>query len=228
LREQPNVFVMDYDLTIADEGQNYRIRKSVKDKLKNLKSCKLILATGRKFEDIPDKDVLDIFDAIVSENGTILAMDKGKTKKILIGSKWLKTKEKLIKIIEEKGIEFFKGEAILAILKKDEGLVRKSVSEANLSDEVVFEPNKIGVLVLPAGCNKGTGTKAAIEMLGGGQLIAFGDDLNDLTLFDVADVKVAVKNAVPELKARADIVCNKDDGDGVIEVMERICARVMR
>ena len=120
MSEQQNVFVMDYDLTIADEGQNYRIRKSVKDKLKTFKSCKLILATGRKFEDIPDKDVLGIFDAIVSENGTILAMDKGKTRKKLVSSKWLDTKEKLIKIIEK---------------KNEEGKLEKKEYEINATEE---------------------------------------------------------------------------------------------
>lgn len=53
------------------------------------------------------------------------------------------------------------------------------------------------------------------------EILAIGDSENDLELFKVAGVKVAVKNADPELKARADYVTEKSYGNGVKEALER-------
>ena len=218
-----DVFVMDYDLTIADEGYNYMIRKGVKKRLMDCKYCKYILATGRKFEDIPDRDVVGIFDAIVSENGTILITEGGKVKRMLVDPKWSKTKGRLTSLLSQKCINYFEGEVILTCLKKDVDPIREALAEGGLIGEVSFEPNKVGTLIMSLNWNKGRGTKIALEELGGGRLIAFGDDLNDLSLYDIADVKIVVKNAVPELKGRADIICDKDDGEGVVEVIEQLC-----
>jgi len=50
-----------------------------------------------------------------------------------------------------------------------------------------------------------------------------GDDLNDLTAFEVAGVKVAVKDAAVELKREADFVVPVKGGNGVIRhLTERI------
>lgn len=43
----------------------------------------------------------------------------------------------------------------------------------------------------------------------------FGDSLNDLTMFAVADVAVAVGNALPEVKAAADKVIEANYTDSV-------------
>jgi phosphoglycolate phosphatase (TIGR01487 family) len=53
------------------------------------------------------------------------------------------------------------------------------------------------------------------------EILAVGDSENDLEFLKVAGVKVAVANASPELKARADYVTEKFYGDGVKEALER-------
>lgn len=53
------------------------------------------------------------------------------------------------------------------------------------------------------------------EHLGANRLVAFGDNLNDLPLLDVADVAVAVSNAQPRVKAAADIVIGPNYNDSV-------------
>lgn len=54
--------------------------------------------------------------------------------------------------------------------------------------------------------------------------IAFiGDDLNDLSAFDHAGVKIAPANAVAEVKARADLVTERPGGSGAVrEAIEAI------
>ena len=43
----------------------------------------------------------------------------------------------------------------------------------------------------------------------------FGDNLNDLPMFEIADVAVAVENAFDEAKAKADIIIGPNTEDSV-------------
>jgi hydroxymethylpyrimidine pyrophosphatase-like HAD family hydrolase len=52
------------------------------------------------------------------------------------------------------------------------------------------------------------------------RVVGFGDNLNDLPMFAACDVKIAVKNAKPEVKAAADYICGANDDDGVVKWLE--------
>lgn len=45
-------------------------------------------------------------------------------------------------------------------------------------------------------------------------VVCFGDNHNDLPLFEASDIKIAVGNSVNELKEKADIIigCNTEEG----------------
>ena len=61
------------------------------------------------------------------------------------------------------------------------------------------------------------------ETYGYKKIIGFGDNLNDLPLFKACDVRVATKNALDELKAAADYICESHDEDGVVKwIMHQI------
>jgi len=53
------------------------------------------------------------------------------------------------------------------------------------------------------------------NLLGCERIVAFGDAVNDLPLFQIADECYAVENAVPELKAAADGIIGSNEDDGV-------------
>lgn len=55
------------------------------------------------------------------------------------------------------------------------------------------------------------------------EVMAFGDNLNDLEMLSFAGFGVAVENAVPELKAQADYVTLSCDDDGVAHAIEKFC-----
>ena len=55
--------------------------------------------------------------------------------------------------------------------------------------------------------------------------IAFGDGENDLELLDWAGYSVAVENAHPKVKARANFICPPVDDEGVAQVIEAFLAR---
>lgn len=50
---------------------------------------------------------------------------------------------------------------------------------------------------------------------GADRLVVFGDNLNDLSMFAVADTAVAVENALPQVKERADVVIGPNSADAV-------------
>ncbi len=50
--------------------------------------------------------------------------------------------------------------------------------------------------------------------------MAFGDNLNDIPMLQVADVAVAVDNALPETKAAADVVIGPNTADSVALYIE--------
>ena len=45
--------------------------------------------------------------------------------------------------------------------------------------------------------------------------MCFGDNFNDMAMFGESDVKIAVGNAVPELKKLADYIALSNENDGV-------------
>src|SRR6185295_11098159 len=60
------------------------------------------------------------------------------------------------------------------------------------------------------------------------ETVGVGDAENDHALLAMSECGVAVDNALPTLKARADLVMGKDHGAGVAELVEMILADDLR
>jgi Cof subfamily protein (haloacid dehalogenase superfamily) len=75
--------------------------------------------------------------------------------------------------------------------------------------------------------SKGSGLQFVADRLGftREQTIAFGDGENDLQLIDWARYSVAVGNAHPVVKARANLICPPAEEEGVAQVLEAFLAR---
>ena len=58
------------------------------------------------------------------------------------------------------------------------------------------------------------------EMLGCDRIVCFGDHLNDLPLFAIADERYAVENAEEALKKIATDIIGGNDEDGVARWLE--------
>ena len=71
--------------------------------------------------------------------------------------------------------------------------------------------------VIPAGGGKGIGIQKTLAYFGltPAQAAAFGDGNNDCEMLDAVGMGVAMGNASPELKARANAVCGDVTQDGV-------------
>ena len=52
------------------------------------------------------------------------------------------------------------------------------------------------------------------------EVVAFGDDYNDVGMLRECGVGVAVANAIDEAKTAADYICDTNDNDGVAKWLE--------
>ena len=75
--------------------------------------------------------------------------------------------------------------------------------------------------VMPESASKAAAARRLKEMLGCNKLVCFGDAVNDLPMFELADERYAVANAAPELKAIATDVIGGNDEDAVAGWLEK-------
>ena len=87
--------------------------------------------------------------------------------------------------------------------------------------------NKGAVMALPSGITKATGLKPALMELEipADRTIAIGDAENDHAFLGMCGLAVAVANALPALKASADIVTVGRQGAGFVELAECLLSR---
>jgi len=77
--------------------------------------------------------------------------------------------------------------------------------------------------ILPPGVSKGTALRAMLAVLGlsAADVVAVGDNWNDLEMIEAAGLGVAMGQAPEGVRARADYVCGTADEEGLREVIER-------
>jgi Cof subfamily protein (haloacid dehalogenase superfamily) len=74
----------------------------------------------------------------------------------------------------------------------------------------------MGCDIIPQGASKAIGIQKIFDHLGGTiQSYAFGDGMNDIEMFKLVDVSVAMGNAIDDLKAIATITVPNVEADGV-------------
>lgn len=74
--------------------------------------------------------------------------------------------------------------------------------------------------IMPIEASKSNAIKQLQTMLGCEKLIAFGDGINDIDMFQIADESYAVANAHEELKKHATAIISSNDEDGVAKWLE--------
>lgn len=212
-----HVLAVDYDGTIAAHG---RLEPATARALARVRESgrKLFLVTGRLLPDLrsvcPDADL--IFDAIVAENGALVHFP-GRRDTRLLGDA---PEPSLVDALTRLGVRFDLGASILAT---DEAFAERALTairEAGVERTLVF--NKGSLMLLPGGITKGTGLLAALAAmeLSPHNVVAVGDAENDHAFLSLAECAVAVADAIPALKERADYVTRAPNGQGVIELIE--------
>jgi HAD superfamily hydrolase (TIGR01484 family) len=102
-------------------------------------------------------------------------------------------------------------ESVLAILRQYQDIRYYCVTGEDL------------ISVLPGNVSKWNGVKQLAEywQIPIEDIIAFGDDYNDIELIKNCGIGVAVANGLEEVKAVADEICGTNDEDGIAKWLEK-------
>ncbi len=206
----------DYDGTLAHDGA---VDEATVDALVRLKRSgrRLVLVTGRELPDlIAAFPQIDLFDRVVAENGALLFNPATKTERPLGPG----PSPDLVAALRAKNVSPLSvGRTIIATWEPNETTVLDAIRDLGLELQIVF--NKGAVMILPAGINKASGLKAALDDLAisAHNVVAIGDAENDHAFMQTSGFAVAVSNALPALKEKADFITAGARGAGVAELI---------
>jgi len=213
-----HTLIADFDGTLAHHGV---LEPPTWEALCRLRASgrKLIMATGRILEQVlalvPEPEA---FARIVAENGALVYDPATKEIKALSPV----PPPALIERLRERGVPMELGHIVIGTQDTYAAIALEVIQELGLEHQLVF--NKGAVMILPSGVTKGTGVACALEELGLSphNAISIGDAENDHALLRATECGVAVANALPALKASADLVLCEPHGLGVIELCDRV------
>ena len=210
---------LDFDGTLAHDG---RVPEPAIEALGALRKSgrRAILATGRIIEDLKAVfDRLDLFDAVVAENGAVLFDPASNNMRPLAPP----PPERFVAELLARGVAPLEhGHVIVATRQPQEALVLDVIRELGLDLALIF--NKGAVMALPSGVNKATGLEAQLDAfhLSFHNVVGIGDAENDLRFLERCEVAVAVANALPSVKESCDVVTSGARGHGVCELIEQL------
>ena len=209
----------DYDGTIAQDGVVSDATIRAIERLLH-SGRRFILVTGRELQDLRTVfPRLDLCQRVVAENGAVTYNPATRDITVLASP----PPQSFVEDLRRRGVEGLSlGDVIVATWRPYEKQVVEAIRDSGLELQVVF--NKEAVMVLPSGINKMTGLRVALQelALSPHNIVAVGDAENDHAFLESCECAVAVGNAVPALKERADYVTQGERGEGVTELIEMI------
>ncbi|HEX5387327.1 MAG TPA: HAD-IIB family hydrolase [Gemmatimonadales bacterium] len=209
----------DYDGTLAHGGAVDDATVAALTRLRR-SGRRIVLVTGRELEDVlrafPHADLCD---RIVAENGAVIYAPSTREARVLAGA----PNAAFVEALRARGVApLGVGRAIVATREPHERTVIEVIRELGLELQVIF--NKGAVMVLPSGVNKATGLATALDelRLSPHNVAGVGDAENDHAFLRMSECAVAVANAVPTVKAQADLVTRGERGAGVVELIDAL------
>lgn len=209
----------DYDGTLAHHGDLAPATIRALEKLRP-SGRKLILVTGRELQDL--LRVLpcpELFDRIVAENGALLYRPDTREEEVLVAP----PPPQFLQTLRERGVkDLTAGHVIVASQELYATVMLHAIRDLGLELQLIF--NKGAVMALPSGVNKATGLLAALAALklSPHNVVGVGDAENDHAFMDVCGCAVAVANALPAIREKADLVTVGDHGVGVSELIHQL------
>jgi hydroxymethylpyrimidine pyrophosphatase-like HAD family hydrolase len=208
----------DYDGTLARDGL---VAPSALAALERLRASgrRLILVTGRELGDLRTVfDRFELFDRIVAENGAAVLDPASGRLSVLAGP----PPDSLLAALRRRDVPFSVGSSIVAMPEGYRSAAIDAIREAGTEMTVAF--NRESLMLLPAGHHKGTGLAIALHELDltPDSVVGIGDAENDHSLLDSCGLAVAVADAVPGLREKADWVTPGGAGEGVEQLVARL------
>lgn len=208
------VLAFDFDGTLAVNGD---VSPEIEQALEQCRASGhvLFLVTGRRFETVTLGRLGELFAGIVWENGAVLSHTASGETYLPFGQ----LDPRLLKAMEEAGIPFERGLAIAATWTPHDQALWQILSTHGGTTSIEY--NKGAVMVLPPGATKGSGLERLLALcsLSPRNVAAFGDAENDLSMLTLAEVSVAVGDAVPAVVETADVLATAPGPQGVLEIL---------
>jgi hydroxymethylpyrimidine pyrophosphatase-like HAD family hydrolase len=207
---------VDYDGTIAHRGTLSAETQAALTVVRK-SGRRVILVTGRVLEDLIAIGVdLKLFDAVVAENGALF-YDPSMQESILLGEA---PPPAFLEELARRDVPASAGRGIVATVEPHESEILAVIRDIGIEWQVIF--NKGSVMALPSSVTKGSGLLAALDRLklSAHNTAGVGDAENDHNFLSICEVSVAVANALPAIKERADLVMRRKNGRGVAEFIE--------
>ncbi len=215
------ILVFDYDGTLTmEDGIVPPPTKNILERLYQRKAALLGIVSGRdvSFLKQVNKAVGGVFSFLVAENGAVFYYE-GEDELVIKGRDW---SQQARVVFSDVDFHIAFSEVIASSKVENAGKITSVLKQSNFESKLIV--NKDSIMVCPPGVDKGSGVAEAIEhysQVAETYVVCFGDGENDVALFGPADLRVAVANSVPELKAIADVVTMKAGGEGVEEYLEQ-------
>jgi hydroxymethylpyrimidine pyrophosphatase-like HAD family hydrolase len=208
------VVAVDLDGTLTSAGHVSAQALEAIDRVRR-DGLHVVLVSGRISAElaVDFPQITDHVDALVLENGAV-AVYAGKTSPLSAP-----VDRVLDAALDQRGVPYRRGEVILAVDGDYAATILEVIGALGLDCQIVRD--RAELMVLPAGVTKGTGLAAVLTQLNLSphNAIAIGDAANDLSLFGLAEIGVAVADAVSSVREHADLVLEQADGAGVAELL---------
>ncbi len=204
-----DVLVTDLDRTFSNPDLSLNAHALATVALLREEGIVCVLATGRWLPELPIDPLTNLFDGFVLEGGARwgahddLACAAGAPHVMDAAS-----------VLEAAGAQVRRRTASFSVDRHWEKTLRDMGSCS-------VQPNRDSIDVLPLGIDKGTGVSAWLDYAGISprRIVAVGDGENDVPLLLRADVRIAVGNAVPQLRDVAEWTTRGECAKGFVEAV---------
>lgn len=213
--------VTDYDGVVTTDGRMSQAAITAIEQLR-MSGRRALLVTGRRLDDLLNIcPHLGLFDYVVAENGAVLYEPRSREVTLLAEP----APAAFVQRLAELGVDPVDvGRVIVATWLPHHTAVLRAIQELGLELQILF--NRAAVMVLPPGVNKASGMGHALRKLGLSwhEAVALGDSENDHSMLNRSECAVAVANAIPSIRDRADLTTKSENGRGVAELIHELIA----
>jgi hydroxymethylpyrimidine pyrophosphatase-like HAD family hydrolase len=210
------VLALDYDGTVARDGSLDPDAKAAIMEAR-ARGIVVVLVTGRTLSDLRRAaGGSDFVDAVVAENGAVLAFPNGQSR--LIGHL---PPQVFLDELRRLGIGFETGQCVVEADADSAPAILAAIRKLELPLVLAF--NRSRLMVLPQAISKGSGLREALKTLRLSlhNAIAIGDAENDHDLLATCEIGVAVAWGSAALQKEADEILSGDGPRAVAAYIQR-------
>lgn len=217
----PRCIVSDLDRTLT--GADLVIDPAARQRIRELRAAgvRVVIATGRRFDDVEAMGLLAEVDGVVAENGAVVCVPTESVMQVLHADFGELARAALGALAADLdwGRVIGSGPRGLA-LRASERLTAAGVAHA-------IESNADEIMLLPPGVSKASGADICLERLGlaASEAWAIGDGDNDAALLRWAKLGAAPANASAAARAAADVLIAAPYSRGFLELTAPLIAR---